>query len=184
MRTARQGHPARHDHLTIALHWVMALLILAQLALGLWMVDLPKDSTGARAGWFNLHKSLGIMLLALAAIRLAHLLKRLHQGRRLPAPSASPLLNEAARFTHAMLYLLMLTVPLAGLLGSVWSKYPIRFFGLPLPRLAAPWDSAKAAMDTLHHNGSTALMALLVLHVLGFALHQFVWRDQLIQRMR
>lgn len=172
--------PRRYDRLTVLLHWSMAVLILAQIGLGLWMIDLPKDASGTRAGWFNVHKSLGIALLLLIALRLAWLGAR---PRVDPAP-ASAALQRAAHCSHALLYALMLLVPLSGFLGSVYSRYPIRAFGVTLPRLAAPWEAAKEAMSVIHQMSSYALIALIALHLLAVLLHQFVLRDRLLLRMR
>ena len=66
-------HATRFDRLTVLLHWSMALLIPLQIALGLWMVELPKDDSGTRAGWFNVHKSVGMVLLLLIGLRMAWL---------------------------------------------------------------------------------------------------------------
>ena len=52
----------RYDRMMVLLHWVLALALIGQWALGDWMVDLPKEPPGYRAGWFNLHKSLGLVL--------------------------------------------------------------------------------------------------------------------------
>ena len=40
----------RYDRLSVVLHWLMAALLLAQLALGIWMTGLPKDGSGVRCG--------------------------------------------------------------------------------------------------------------------------------------
>ena len=52
----------QYDKMMVVLHWVLALALIAQWALGNWMVDLPKEPPGYRAGWFNLHKSLGLVM--------------------------------------------------------------------------------------------------------------------------
>ena len=57
----------RYDRFSVTLHWLMAVLILGQIALGLWMLGLPKDGSGLRASWFNVHKSWGMVLGLLAA---------------------------------------------------------------------------------------------------------------------
>ena len=62
---------ARYDRFSVLLHWLMAVLILGQIALGLWMLGLPKDGSGLRASWFNVHKSWGMVLGLLAAVLLA-----------------------------------------------------------------------------------------------------------------
>ena len=171
-------HP-RYDRLSVWLHWLMAALLLAQWALGWWMTGIPKDGTGARAWWFNLHKSLGLALLALLALRMGWALLR----PRVAALPQRPALQRLARGAHRALYALMLLVPLAGLLGSVFSGYPVRFFGLRLPLPLARWDAAKEWLSAVHHWSAWALLALVALHVAAFAHHQFVLRERLLQRM-
>lgn len=170
----------RYDRLSVVLHWLMAALLLAQLALGIWMTGLPKDGSGVRAWWFNQHKSLGMVLGLLVLLRLAWALLR---------PRVPPLAQGAARQrlasgAHRLLYALMLLVPLAGFLGSVFSGYPIRFYGLLLPQWSGRWDDAKALMAGVHHWSAWALLALAVLHVAATAHHQLVLRDGALRRMR
>ena len=52
----------RYDRFSVTLHWLMAVLLLGQIALGMWMLGLPKDASGLRASWFNVHKSWGMVL--------------------------------------------------------------------------------------------------------------------------
>ncbi len=174
--------PLRYDRFSVCLHWLMALLILAQLALGLWMTGLPKDGSGLRAYWFNMHKSLGMALGLLALLRLAWALRR---PRVAPSqPQRQPhALQLAAKGAHGLLYACMVAVPLSGFLGSVFSGYPIRFFGLQLPRLAGRWEGGKELFSSLHQGAAVALEVLVALHVLAFLYHQCVLKDGLLQRM-
>lgn len=172
-------HAKRYDRLTVLLHWLMATLILAQIGLGLWMIDLPKDDSGQRAGWFNVHKSVGMVLLLLIALRIAWL-----PWRPRVAPAVQGLRLRVAHASHALLYLLMVIVPLSGFLGSVFSRYPIRFLGIRLPRFAAPWDAAKEALSVVHLVSVYTLVAMVALHLLAFAYHQFILKDRLLTRMR
>src|SRR5260221_208209 len=94
----------RYDKVAMALHWLVAALALAQIALGWWMLDLPKSPPGLRADWFNLHKSIGLtiglLMLARLGWRLTHAAPPLPrsmphwQGRPAPAghflPYAAP----------------------------------------------------------------------------------------------
>jgi cytochrome b561 len=72
----------RYDNISIALHWAIAALALAQLALGWWMIGLP-DKTGVQRDWFNLHKSVGLTIGTLMLVRLAWRL--FHPAPALPA---------------------------------------------------------------------------------------------------
>ena len=157
----------------------MAVLILGQIALGLWMLGLPKDGSGLRASWFNVHKSWGMVLGLLAAVRLAWALLR----PRVPELPQARALQLAARAAHGLLYALMLAMPLSGFLGSVFSGYPIRFFGLRLPSLAERWDGAKELLSSIHQGSAIALMLLIALHVLAFLYHQLIVKDALLRRM-
>lgn len=170
----------KHDRFSVLLHWAMAALILIQLGLGLWMVDLPKDSTGTRAGWFNVHKSMGMLLGLLIGVRLVWAALR----PRVQPVAMPPMRRWLADWSHRLLYLLMLIAPLSGFLGSVFSPYPIRFFGLRLPRLAEPWELAKEVLSVVHLWSVYSLLFLVALHLLAFVHHQFILKDGLIQRMR
>lgn len=171
---------ARYDRFSVCLHWAMAALILAQIGLGLWMIGLPKDASGLRASWFNVHKSWGMVLGMLILLRLGWALLR-PRVAPLPQPRHMQL---AARGAHGLLYLLMLVMPLSGFLGSVFSGYPIRFFGMQLPKLAGRWEAAKELLSVVHQVSAVALMLLIALHVLAFVYHQFIMKEALLQRMR
>ncbi len=170
----------RYDRFSVTLHWLMAALLIGQIVLGVWMLGLPKDSTGLRAAWFNVHKSWGMVLGLLIALRLAWVLLR-PRVAALPQARSMQLLAATA---HRLLYALMFIMPLSGFLGSVFSGYPIRFFGMVLPKLGQRWEAGKEVMSALHQWSAMALMLLIALHVAAFAYHQFVLKHALIQRMR
>ena len=170
----------RYDRFSVTLHWLMAVLLLGQIALGMWMLGLPKDASGLRASWFNVHKSWGMVLGLLIALRLAWALWR-PRVAALPQPRPMQLLATGA---HRLLYALMLLMPLSGFVGSVFSGYPIRFFGLRLPQLAERWDGAKELASGVHQWSAWALVLLIALHVLAFVHHQVIRKEPLLQRMR
>src|SRR3954467_8165820 len=104
----------RYSRAAIALHWILAGALLAQLVLGWWMVDLPKSPPGLRAGWFNVHKSMGMVLAVLVALRFAW--RASHPPSE---PDGAPAWQRAAaQATHGMLYACMLVMPISGFLGS------------------------------------------------------------------
>jgi cytochrome b561 len=174
------GYAARHDRVAIALHWVIAIGVLSQLALGWWMIDIPKQPAGVRAYWFNLHKSIGLTLGLLIALRLAWRLT--HRPPALPA-SVPRWQARAAGASHLLLYVCMLAMPIAGYFGSVFSGYPIKFFGTTLP----PWgwkdESLKELFSTIHYAAAVAFMALIAAHVLAALKHGLIDRDGVFHRM-
>lgn len=170
----------RYSRVAIALHWLIGLCIIAELTLGLWMVELPKDPPGIRAYYFNLHKSIGITLIALIAFRVFW--RATHRPPELPA-SMSAWQLKLSKAAHHLLYLLMVLVPLTGFMGSVYSKYPIKFFGTPLPRLAEPDAILKDMMSDAHMFLTKLLIAIVILHILAALKHRFINKDGIFQRM-
>jgi cytochrome b561 len=67
----------------VVLHWLIGVAVLAQITLRLWMITIPKVPIGVRAGWFNVHKSIGITLAVLILVRI--LWRLFHQAPPLPA---------------------------------------------------------------------------------------------------
>ena len=88
--------PLKYPLLMRILHWILALLLLGMIALGLIMSELPKE-TSYRGDLYMLHKSLGVTILALAALRLG-----LRLTRKLPDMPAviSRMDYLAARWAH------------------------------------------------------------------------------------
>lgn len=167
-----------HHRITVVLHWVLALSLLAQLALGWWMLDIPKSPPGLRAGWFNLHKSIGLTIFLIV---LAQIAWRVRQ----PVPGHSTLpawQRRAARLTHGLLYLCMLVIPLSGYLGSTFTRYPVRYFGVVLPDWNRDWPAAKQLMSNIHLAAVWLFMALVALHVAA-ALWHWWQRDGVSSRM-
>lgn len=172
--------PVHYDRMLVVLHWVLALGLISQLGLGLWMEDIPKDPPGLRAQWFNLHKSIGICLGLLILWRLGW---RLTHSVPLPPKDLSSVQNALATLNHRLLYACMLAMPISGFAGSNFSAYPVKFFGLVLPKLWEPWPEAKEILSEVHEITGLVMMVLIGLHLLAAVWHQFVKRDGLLKRM-
>ena len=137
-----------YDRIAISLHWLIAAGIVAQIALGWWMIDIPKLPAGVRAYWFNLHKSIGLTLATLIVARVVL------------APDASTARAAGERATlagagsvgasHMLMYGCMIIMPLAGYLGSVFSGYPIKYFGTTLPAWGWKDDALKDFFSAVH----------------------------------
>lgn len=170
---------ARYSRVAVALHWLLAAGLIYQLSLGLWMGGLPKTPPGLRADWFNWHKSIGLVLGLIIVLRA---LWRLSHAA--PAwPASLPRWQAlAAGSNHALLYACMLVMPLSGYLGSSFTAYPIKFFGMPLPRWWGASADLKELFSSLHSGASQVFMLAIALHVLA-ALWHALRRDGMFQRM-
>jgi cytochrome b561 len=169
----------RYSRATVALHWLLAAALFAQLALGWWMLDLPKSPPGLRAGWFNVHKSIGLSIGAVVLLRVVwRAMHPVRQDALLPRWQ-----RNAARVAHGLLYMCMLVIPLSGYLGSTFTRYPVLYFGLRLPDWNRDWPAAKQLMSSIHYAAVWLFMALLALHIAA-ALWHWIQRDGVMGRMR
>ena len=176
----RYAQVESYNRTAIVLHWLIAALVFAQLALGWWMIDIPKSPPGVRAYWFNIHKSIGITLGILILARLAWRLS--HRPPPLPA-SVAPWQRTAARVSHWLLYACMLAMPISGYLGSSFTKYPIKYWGFTLPHWG--WEDAalKTLMSQIHYGAAWLFMALIAIHLAAALKHALIARDGVFQRM-
>lgn len=163
-----------------AFHWTIVLLILAQGVLGLTMVDLPKRP--ATIVYYDVHKSIGLTVLALVALRLAW---RAFDARPLAPAGMAPRQVLAARAGHALLYLLLFAMPLSGWwVDSVSGLRPLYFWGwFQVPHFAAPDKATQAIAEEVHEWLFWMLVAVAAGHALIALLHQFVSRDNVLGRM-
>jgi cytochrome b561 len=168
---------ASYDRTAVLLHWGIGAAVLGQLALGWWMLDIPKGPDGVRAWWFNLHKSIGMALGLLILLRAGWRIT--HAAPALPLPGWQ---RSAAAASHAGLYACMLVMPLSGYLGSSFSKYPIRVFGAALPHWGWDWPAAKQLLAAVHETAAWAFSVLLCLHIAA-ALWHALRADGIFRRM-
>lgn len=179
--------PTRYDQVAIAIHWVTAAAIVIQFALGWTMISLRPPSY-LHFSLHQWHKSIGISILVLSLMRL--LWRVLH--RPPPLPATMPAWEKrAAKASHAMLYVLLIALPISG--WAVVSASPLNIptflFGvLPFPHLPALPDlpdkrDAQHALKILHEFGGWLLALLLAGHVGAALRHHFLIRDDVLVRM-
>jgi cytochrome b561 len=168
----------RPSRFAVALHWAIALLLFAQFALGWWMLGVPKSPPGLRAGWYNVHKSIGLVILAAVLLRMMW-----RASHPMDDVAALPgWQRTAAQAMHGMLYACMIAMPFTGLAGSMFTRYPIRVFGIVLPVWQRDWPAAKQLMSDVHDALAWAFAVLIALHVAA-ALWHWWQRDAVAARM-
>ena len=172
------GHTGRYSQIAIALHWLLALLLPVQVALGWYMLSI-EDKPGS-SWYFALHVSLGLTLVALVALRVAWRLG--HVPPTLP-DSVARWEVKSARASHLLLYLMMVLLPVTGYLGASVSGDPVSYFGLPLPSWSARIDSLKELFFGAHSVLAWTLVVLVAVHVLGAVKHLVKGKDGVFWRM-
>lgn len=128
----------RYSGFAQALHWLIALMILAAFALALSFDSIPRAT---RPWWINLHTVTGLLLFALVLLRLVWRMG--HQPPPLPQ-GTSALTRRSSTVMHHTLYLLMLVIPVIGIVAYVWHG---RVFDFGLFKLDFGVASSKAVYD-------------------------------------
>lgn len=161
------------------LHWTIAVLIFAQIALG-WLAASWRLSP-TKLQLFGWHKSVGMLVLALVLLRIAWRLA--NPSPRLPV-GTSVIERIAARASHGLLYGLTIALPLSGWVINSAAAIPFRVFGwFPLPAITAPDKAVEEIAKQAHLVLVSALALLVVLHVAAALRHHFIKRNDVLARM-
>ncbi len=177
---ARPAAGQRYTFTAQVVHWVTAALVFTAVPLAWVMVNMARDAP-SRVLIFNLHKSVGVTILAIVAFRLVW--RASH-----PAP---PLAENLARWeagaafvSHWMLYLILVGMPVSGYLLSAESSRSFSYFGLfNIPGFPKNAALAHAAGWVHVATGQWLVYALVLLHIAATAWHVAVRRDGVLERM-
>ncbi|MFH5926384.1 cytochrome b [Roseomonas xinghualingensis] len=177
------GHaaPLRYDTASRTFHWVTVALVLATIALGLWIAHARPEEEAFKLTLYNIHESIGVTIWIITLARLAWRLG--HPAPPLPAelPRA---IRIAARANHSAFYLWLLTMPLVGFLATNAWGFPLRWFGLiPLPDPVGKNIPLAETLTAIHRLMAWTLGAMIVLHVFAALWHQAVRRDGTLRKM-
>jgi cytochrome b561 len=173
--------PSRYTKGAAILHWLMAAIILAQIGVGFtfaWMERGP-----ARTDVFLWHKTLGVLILLLAVVRLGWRLTHT------PPPYPPELPNwqrVAAVASHWLFYFLLFALPLTGLIavsGRTETGTTPLLFGLNLPVVPGVTKEAGHTFGEVHVVLVLTTLALFVLHVAAALKHQLFDRNRMTGRM-
>jgi len=192
--------PSRYTKTAIILHWLIAIFIALMFVLGWYMAELPKEAPkqmaydlfdlgvytwqvaeeiSPRTFYFNLHKSLGLTVLALIVLRI---LWRITHTPPAALSSYKAIEKKVATATHHSLYLLMLAVPVTGLTMAINSKYGVKWFGIDV---IAGLDNkpVRDFFECAHEFVGIVLLVLIGIHLLGALKHKFIDKDNTMSRM-
>ncbi len=177
----------RYDAVAIAIHWLTALAIVAQVIMGWTMTSLEPGSY-LQFSLYQWHKSVGMTILALSILRL--IWRLLHKPPPLPATMPAWEMR-AAKASHAFLYALLIMLPLTGwaVVSASPFNIPTVLYGvLPLPHLPVLPDledkrAAESALALVHDIGGWILVILLAGHIGAALRHHFVVHDDVLVRM-
>lgn len=160
------------------LHWTIAILVIGML-FTFFKGYLSKESLSAV---FMIHKSVGLIILLLASLRILIIL---HRGRP-PLPASMPRWEYyLSRFIQNSFYILLILMPLSGWIMSVAKNRAPQFFNLftvPFPGIPQS-DSLAAFMAEIHELLAWLLLCFLCVHIAGALKHHYIDKDEILKRM-
>ena len=170
---------ARHQTLTIALHWSTVLLVLTQ-----FIFAILHDQVGnaeVRRELLTAHRSMGVVIWLVASGRVAW---RFFGMRLLPFSASMARWHQwSARCSEWGLYGLLLTQPLTGMAATALSGRPFDLFGIRVPSLMSPHKLWPATAHALHTLGAYVLASLVLVHASAAILHRVIANDGVLDSM-
>jgi len=177
---------SRYSRPQRTLHWLIALLVagvlLGGLTLGLLGFQGVTDLLGdpGRDLLYKYHKTGGLLILALMAVRLA---VRIQRGKPAYDPPIAAWERKASTAVQHLLYLALFAMPVLGWLATDAADYPVEFFAWSLPQFIAKDPSLGETLYELHETVGWAIVVLLGLHVGGALKHAIIERDGVMGRI-
>lgn len=175
-----QNTSGRYNAVSIGLHWLMLVLIIAVYAC-IELRELYPKGSDPREALKMWHFMLGLSVLLLVLLRL---FVRFTSGA---TPAITPPLVKwqamLAKVAHIALYGLMVGMPLAGWLILSLSGKPIPFFGLELPALASENKDLAKVIKEIHETAGTVGYVLIGVHAVAALFHHYILRDTTLSRM-
>ena len=167
----------RYDPLTQAIHWLSLIAIAIAFVIGVLLDDLPRGPVKTQL--VNLHASLGVLVIALTAMRLGW------RAFAATPPSPGPgFMRLAASAMHLMLYAVILAVPIGGVLMMAAKGRPFAVFGLlAVPPLMATDRAFGGSLEETHELLAYLMLVLIGLHSAAAVFHQVILKDGALTRM-
>ncbi|MEQ8745348.1 cytochrome b [Pyruvatibacter sp.] len=163
--------PDTYGRVSRYLHWAIAVMFLSLVPMGIFMSMVP-DDTSFRPGYYVAHKTIGLIILALALARLGW---HFYAPRPHLDASLKPWERRSAHSAHVLLYVLMIGFPVTGFVMSTYAGKLSHFFIWDTPLFWAPSEEAIVIWGLLHKIVLPYVFFLVIgAHVLGALKHQFI----------
>ncbi len=169
----------RYGTLSISLHWLMLLLLIAVYA-SINLRELYPKGSDPREALKAWHFMLGLCVFVLVTLRLY---ARISAPTPVITPGLLPWQNLSAKLVHFALYALMIGMPILGWLLLSAAGKPIPFFGLELPALIGKNKTLADSIKEIHEVIGTAGYFLIGIHVAAALYHHYIKRDNTLIRI-
>ena len=158
------------------LHWVSAILLLVQIPLGFYLVDL--DFGPERINIESIHMIVGLSIFYLVILRL--LTKIIN-----PTPKLNPSIFKGQKFlaklNHILLYVTILSITISGILKKLFNGETLVIFFKEF-RIQDNFELAEVFYD-IHVFSNYFIIALITTHIVAVVVHKFFFNDNLIKKI-
>ena len=158
------------------LHWVSAILLLVQIPLGFYLVDL--DFGPERINIESIHVIVGLSIFYLVILRL--LTKIIN-----PTPKLNPSIFKGQKFlaklNHILLYVTILSITISGILKKLFNGETLVIFVKEF-RIQDNFELAEVFYD-IHVFSNYFIIALITTHIVAVVVHKFFFNDNLIKKI-
>lgn len=164
----------------VIFHWLIALGVVGLFALGLWM-----DGLGYYDEWYrtapHLHKSVGVLLISLVAVRLGW---RLYNTRPAELESHARWEKIIAKVTHGLFYLLLFSMFISGYLITTAKGQALDVFNwFSIPAVVSSDENLEDLAGEIHELLAFTIIGLAIVHALAALKHHFIDKDKTLLRM-
>ena len=158
------------------LHWLSAILLLVQIPLGFYLVDL--DFGEERIKFENVHVILGLIIFYIVIIRLVNKILN-------PTPKLDPSIFKGqvflAKMNHILLYLAILSITISGILKKLFNGESLVIFFKEI-QIKDNFELADQFYN-IHIFSNYVILFLIVIHLVAVIVHKLFFKDNLLKKI-
>ena len=167
---------AEYGLISKSLHWVSAILLLVQIPLGFYLVDL--DFGPERLDIEDIHVIIGLSIFYLVILRLVNKIIN-------PTPKLDPSIFKGQKFlaklNHILLYVTILSITISGIFKKLFNGETLIIFFKEF-KIKDNIELAELFYD-IHVYSNYFIIGLITLHVMAVAVHKFFFNDNLLKKI-
>ena len=158
------------------LHWLSAILLLVQIPLGFYLVDL--DFGEQRINIENIHVIIGLSIFYVVILRLVNKILN-------PTPKLNPSIFKGqvflAKMNHILLYLAILSITVSGILKKLFNGETLIIFFKEI-QIKDNFELADQFYN-IHILSNYTILVLIVIHLMAVIVHRLFFKDNLLKKM-
>ena len=167
---------AEYGLISKSLHWVSAILLLVQIPLGFYLVDL--DFGPERLDIEDIHVIIGLSIFYLVILRLVNKIIN-------PTPKLDPSIFKGQKFlaklNHILLYVTILSITISGILKKLFNGETLIIFFKEF-KIKDNFELAELFYD-IHIYSNYLIIGLITLHIMAVVIHKFFFNDNLLKKI-